>query len=275
MSALKFCIRVFLFIAGIATTLRAEHEGKAQIVLLGDSTTECSIPRKAEPKGVMFEEMVRLLLADQKDLPPANVINSGVSGEYIRRLLDVRYDKQVKDLPGVDYLFIRYGINDRAKRENFEENYIRDYHELLERLRRDHPAAKIVIMSAIPFSDPQASAKINALNKKVSEDEMLPWFDIYPRYAAELKKQGENSLNYRRFALDKIPENRRSLAMPFVIGGKPAQVVVMDTRLDAVYGDLPGWYGDRHPNPAGYAVIADETVKYLAPLMRNEGRSAR
>jgi len=43
----------------------------------------------------------------------------------------------------------------------------------------------------------------------------------------------------------------------------------MDNRLDAHFADLPGWFGDRHPNLAGYHVIGDETAKYLAPLIRN------
>ena len=34
------------------------------------------------------------------------------------------------------------------------------------------------------------------------------------------------------------------------------------------FGNLPGWFGDRHPNQAGYRVIADETAKFLAPIMR-------
>ena len=45
---------------------------------------------------------------------------------------------------------------------------------------------------------------------------------------------------------------------------------VMDNQLDAHFGHLPGWFGDRHPNLAGYHVIGDETAKYLAPLMREK-----
>ena len=37
-------------------------------------------------------------------------------------------------------------------------------------------------------------------------------------------------LNYRRYALDKIPEQHREWVKPFVQGGS---VVVMDNRLDA------------------------------------------
>jgi hypothetical protein len=55
---------------------------------------------------------------------------------------------------------------------------------------------------------------------------------------------------------------------PFVLPGKDPQVVVLDNRLDAHLGHLPGWFDDRHPNLAGYHVIGDETVKFLAPLIR-------
>jgi hypothetical protein len=46
-------------------------------------------------------------------------------------------------------------------------------------------------------------------------------------------------------------------------------VTVMDNRLDAHFRDLPGWFGDRHPNLAGYHVIGDETAKSLAPRIRD------
>jgi hypothetical protein len=43
---------------------------------------------------------------------------------------------------------------------------------------------------------------------------------------------------------------------------------VLDNRLDAFFGHLAGWYGDRHPTLAGYNVIASETAKFLTPLIR-------
>ena len=55
------------------------------------------------------------------------------------------------------------------------------------------------------------------------------------------------------------------MVKPFING---PSVVVMDNELDGILGHLPGWYSDRHPNLAGYNVIADETAKYLAALMR-------
>lgn len=249
----------------VTPSLHAEHEGKVQILLLGDSTTEGSVPRRHVPKGPHLEDVIRDLLAEEKDLPPTNVINVALSGEYIQRLLESgRYDKVASKLPGIDYVLIRYGLNDNARRENFVENFPKDYHDLIARLKKDHPAAEIIVMTVIPYGDEATSQKINTLNEQVAKTENLPLFDIYPRYAAELK-HGPNMLNYRRFPLDKIPENRREFVKPFIVGNT---VEVLDNRLDPHFGHLPGWYGDRHPNLAGYHVIGDETAKYLAPRIR-------
>jgi len=166
----------------------------------------------------------------------------------------------------VDYIFIRYGLNDKRRRENFAENFPKDFHELIGRLRKDHPQATIIPMTVIPYLDPATSTVINDLIKQVAADEKLPLFDIYPRYAAELE-HGPNMLNYRRFPLANIPEKDREWIKPWVMG---ESVVVMDNTLDAHFGSLPGWYGDRHPNAAGYHVIADETAKYLGKMIREK-----
>ena len=244
---------------------RAEHEGKVQILLLGDSTTEGSVPRRLKPEGPHLEQVLEHLLAAESDLPPCHVINSSLSGEYIRRLFDSgRYDRDAAKLPGLDYVFIRYGLNDRARREDFAVNFPKDFHELLDRLRQDHPQALLIPMTVIPFADEAASKEINDLVRQVASEEKLAVFDIYPRYAAELVK-GPNMLNYRRYPLEKIPSQYHELVKPFING---AGVEVMANELDAILGDLPGWYGDRHPNLAGYNVIADETAKYLSKLIR-------
>jgi lysophospholipase L1-like esterase len=257
-----------LFIGG--SSVKAEHEGKVQILLLGDSTTEGSVPRRHVPEGPHLEDVIRLLLAEEKDLPPTSVINLGLSGEYIRRLLDSgRYEKEASKLPGIDYVLIRYGLNDNAYRENLEENFPKDYHELIERIKVDHPQATIIVMTVIPYGSEELCLRLNKLNEQVAKAEGLALFDIYPRYAEELKR-GPDMLNYRRFPLEKIPENRREFVKSFIVPGANPTVEVLDNRLDAHFGHLPGWFGDRHPNLAGYHVIGDETAKFLAPLIREK-----
>lgn len=256
----------------LCVAARAEHDGKLQVLLLGDSTTVGSVCRTTDPAGPHLEDVVRILLSAEKDLPPANVINQGRDGEFVHGLLTGRYEKDVSKLPGIDYVFIRYGLNDVGKRQDFDANFPKDMQELIARLRKDFPSATLIPMTVIPYLGAESDERINRHVRKVAEEEKLPLFDVYPRYKAELA-YGENMLNYRRYALDRIPESRRELARPFVRGGS---VVVMDNRLDAHFRELPGWFSDRHPNLAGYHVIGDETAKFLAKLIREKaGKAAK
>lgn len=264
-----FCGMVALsavaWVVGLGT-VRAEHDGKLQILLLGDSTTIGSVCRTTDPSGPHLEDVIRSLLAAEKDLPPTNVINQGRDGEFIHGLLTGRYEKDISKLPGIDYIFIRYGLNDVGKREEFDTNFAKDFHELIARLRKDFPSALIIPTKIIPYLAPEVDERINAQIRKVAAEEKLELFDVYTRYKAELG-HGVNMLNYRRYPLSKIPEAKQEFVKPFVRGGA---VVVMDNRLDAHFRDLPGWFGDRHPNLAGYHVIGDETAKYLAAQIRDK-----
>lgn len=266
--AMGLTLAIFVAFALLAAPARAEHEGKVQILLLGDSTTIGSICRATDPSGPHLEAVIRGLLAAEKELPPTNVINQGRDGEFIHGLLAGRYEREIAKLPGIDYVFIRYGLNDRNKREDFATNFPRDFSELVGRLRKDFPGVAIIPTTIIPYMAPEVDAEINALIRKAAEDEKLPLFDLYTRYKAELA-HGENMLNYRRYPLEKIPEAQREWLKPFVRG---ESVVVMDNRLDAHFRNLPDWFSDRHPNLAGYHVIGDETAKYLAPRLRAKSR---
>jgi lysophospholipase L1-like esterase len=247
----------------------AKHEGKLQILLLGDSTCIGSVCRKHDPQGPHLEDVIRLRLAEDKNLPPVNVINQGRDGEFIQRLFaSGRYDRDIARLPGIDYVLIRYGLNDNAKREDFSTNFPKDFHELISRLHKDFPSAVIVPMTVIPFSDAKTSERINSLVRRVAEEERLPLLDVYLPYAAELQRVGANAMNYRRYPLEKVPENLREKAHPFV-RGNPPKVEVMDGQLDAEFGKLPGWFGDRHPNLAGYRIIGEETAAFLAKRLRD------
>ena len=264
LAATTFCIVPFLLGPPL---LRAEHDGKVQILLLGDSTTIGSVCRLTDPNGPHLEDVIRQLLAADQGLPPTNVINQGRDGEYIHGLLSGgRYDREIAGLPGIDFVCIRYGLNDRGKRADFAQNFPKDFSGLIARLRKDFPEAKIIPMTIIPYMTAEADAEINQLIRQVAEAEKLPMFDVYTRYEAELKR-GANMLNYRRYPLEKIPENHRNWVKPFV---RHDAVTVMDNRLDAHFSQLPGWFSDRHPNLAGYHVIGDETAKYLAPLIREK-----
>lgn len=253
----------------LVSNLFAEHEGKVQILLLGDSTTIGSVCRITNPTGPHLEDVIRHLLATEKDLPLVNVINQGRDGEFVHGLLTGgRYDREISKLPGIDFVLIRYGLNDNSKREDFQTNFPQDLKALFARLRTDFPKAVILPTTIIPYLTAEADSRINRLIQMAADEEKLPVLDLYTRYSAELA-YGQNMLNYRRYAVDKIPETHRSWVQPFVKGNS---VVVMDNTLDAHFRDLPGWFSDRHPNLAGYHVIGDETAKYLSKLLREKAK---
>lgn len=261
---MKFLLFACISLVSLSSVL-AKEDGWTRILLLGDSTTEGSVPRRLQPDGPHLEQVVRHLLHSDPEISRCKVYNEGVSGEYIHRLLESgRYERDIATMEKLDFIFIRYGINDKAKREDFEKNFPADFHLLLSRLREDHPDALLIPTTVIPFSSEEVSAEINKLVRQVAEKEKLGVFDLYPRYAAELEK-GYHMLNYRRYPLKKIPEEHHEWLKPRVHGDR---VEVMDNELDALFGHLPGWFGDRHPNLAGYNVIADETAKYLIPILK-------
>jgi lysophospholipase L1-like esterase len=247
---------------------------KVKVLLIGDSTTEGMIPKRWRPQGPHLEDVIRILLAGESDLPPTQVINLGLSGEYVRRLMESgRYDREVKSQQGVDYVFVRYGLNDHNKLPDFETMFVPDYLKLIGRLQQDHPKAEVIVTTVIPYFDEALSKKINDLNRQVAKQAGVRLFDLYPRYAKELKAAGPNMLNYRRYPLDRIPKEKLGLTKGFV-AGDPPKVEVMDNQLDAHFGHLPKWFDDRHPNLAGYHVIGDETAQYLARLMREKKAAA-
>jgi lysophospholipase L1-like esterase len=129
-------------------------------------------------------------------------------------------------------------------------------------------------MTVIPYLNPEASAEINEIVRTVAKNEKLELFDLFPAYAEELKK-GQNMLNYRRYPLSRIPAELQPLARPYLRPGNDPSVVVQDNRLDALLGHLPGWFADRHPNQAGYHVIARETANHLAKLLEKPAQTPR
>lgn len=242
-----------------------------RVLLLGDSTVIGSVCRKVEPKADHLEMVVQKLLAAEKDLPPVEVINQGRDGEYIQGLLADRYEKEIAKLPGFEFIVIRYGLNDIYKLKDFDKVFPASYKELIARLRKDFPKAEIILETTIPYFTEEKDKQINDQVRAVAKEEKLPLLDSNARYAAELK-HGYNMLNYRRTTFANVPEKYRAL-LPADAATSGA-VIVMDNHLDAHLRDLPGWFGDRHPNLAGYHVIGSEMAKILAPKIRARTKKA-
>lgn len=246
-----------------------------RILLLGDSTVAGTYPRMVAPQADHLEDVIRKLLAAEPDLPPTEVINRGVNGATVKSCLE-NYDRWLGKLPGpCDYIFLRFGVNDVRSGTNFPAEFPVQYHQLLARLRNDHPKALLTIETVIPYESADSIAKANEAVRNVAETEKLPLLDIHTRFSRELERQGAHALTYRYVQWDNVPAGKRSLIPESwrVFEGK--SVVILDNTLDAHFRDVPRWFADRHPNLAGYHVIGDELAKYLVPVIRERLSATR
>ncbi len=265
---LPFCALLtgLLLLASVPGSRADEaKKGKIRVFLLGDSTVIGSVCRHVAPKADHLEDVIRKLLAAEKDLPPVEVINQGRDGEYIQGLLQGRYAREIAKLPAVDFVLIRYGINDSYRRKDFGRNWVTDYRELIKRLQTDHPKCRIILETIIPYMGTERDKMVNDLVREVAKTAKLDLLDTHAWFAAELK-HGPNMLSYRRVSLEKVPVKFHSLLPKQALTSR--QLVVMDNTLDAHLRDVPGWFADRHPNLAGYHVIGSEAARFLAPLIR-------
>lgn len=272
MSTWRTLLAVFLALAFLSNSHGDDAKpAKVRILLLGDSTVIGSVCRQVAPKADHLEDVIRKLLAAEPGLPPAEVINLGRDGDTIEALLGGRYEQAVVKQGPLDFILLRYGINDRGRRKDFFTNFPQDYRDLIKRLRADQKGAQIVLETIIPYMGEQRDMEVNYIVRTVAEAEKLPVLDTHARYATELKN-GINMLNYRRAPLDKIPARFHALLPEGATASK--SMVIMDNTLDAHLKDVPGWFSDRHPNLAGYQVIGSEAAKFLAPLIRERVKAA-
>ena len=242
----------------------SEEKGRMHILLLGDSTVEGSVPRAIEPEADHLEGIVRKLLDGEGDLPPVRVTNEGVSGEFVKGLLDKRYEQIVETHPKADYVTIRYGLNDSRKREDFETNFPLDLKNLIANLREDYPEAKVFLETVIVYFDEERSEKINHLIREVAASESVPLIDMWAKTKAEIDA-GNTALTYHRLKREAIPDKFAALLPePW----KEGEICVLDNRLDVHFRDIPGWFADKHPNLAGYHVIGSELARVFSAEIR-------
>lgn len=261
---LVIALTTTLIVLGAFTTDLDSTIKKIKILLIGDSTTEGGKP--------VFEKTIEQLVAGEDGMPPVEVINLGRGGETAYSLLNSgRYDQQVKGIESVDYIFFRYGINDWFKRQPFMVNFPADMKKAVASLQRDFPEAQIILMTIIPFLSEEDSKVVNEAIAELAANENLEFFDIYPAYHEKLKELGEYAMSVRFVALSSIPDNYHQIVAPYTkyYEWKDADWVrLQNNELDPLFGDVPSWYNDKHPNTAGYRFLACETAKFLIAKLK-------
>ncbi len=262
-------VLLLLFMASTATICAKPQ--RLRILLIGDSTTEAMVPHSVKPEALRFEEYITQLLKIEDDMPVVETLNLGKSGETAKSIFTSgRYEKQISPIVGekVDYIFVRYGINDWFKCKDREKDFPVDLTALLNRLRKDFPKAKLIPMTIIPFMKQDQTDLMNRMIYEVSGKLELEVFDIYTPYQAHLDKYGQHSLNVRGMHLDSIPKKYHEMLKGNTIlyrqkGGSYMRVREDDNRLDYLLGGYKEWFHDRHPNLAGYYLMGECIANYI------------
>ncbi|MBU2945746.1 SGNH/GDSL hydrolase family protein [Zobellia uliginosa] len=270
----KILLVTLIYFGFVAFKSTHSPSKKIKILLIGDSTTIGNTPREVKPEGPHLEQMIEQL-AQIEGLPELEVINTGKGGDTAAGLLGSDwYKEKIAHVKYVDFIFLRMGINDWFKYKDFQTEFPEKMKVLIGRLKNDHPKAKIIISTICRFMSEDDCKEVNSLIKNIAQDEKLDLFDLYTPYNEFLHENGENSLNVRQMYIDSLPQKYHEWLKPYTHyrEGWPQTpsgyvVKVNDISLDPIFGEYKGWYGDRHPNSTGYNLIAQETVKFLKPLL--------
>lgn len=252
-------------------SISAQKKDTLTILLIGDSTTKGATPRRIKPNGIHLEETIEQLSALEQNMPLLKVINSSQGGETALSVIESgRYDKQILPLKNkkIDYIFVRYGINDWFKYKDLKKEFPIHLQSLLGRIKKDFPKARLIPMTIVPFMPFDECEQVNELIKSVAQCMNLTLFDIYTPYKKAVLASGPNTYNVRRIELNKIDKKYHEWLKPFTYeykqkGKSTLTVMADDNSLDPILGKYKAWYFDRHPNLAGYHIIGYETVEFL------------
>jgi len=115
----------------------------------------------------------------QERFPEHRVINLGVAGETVKGLLS-RTERIINDFPSVDMIFLMTGLNDVAMED---VNFLEAYREIINRLKRAYPEAKIYIHSLLPtlveFITDELIKRVNESIKELAINTGVEYMDIY------------------------------------------------------------------------------------------------
>ncbi|TFG37329.1 MAG: hypothetical protein E4H46_01955 [Desulfobacterales bacterium] len=134
-----------------------------RILLLGDSLVE------------FFDWQARFIDMD--------MLNRGEAGERVRGLLN-RVSGEVAAAGNVDVVVIMIGANNLAG-EDYA--FLRDYEEILRRLRSALPVARIAVTSLLPFRFPWLAAdtvpRLNASIRSIAGLNSADYLDVHDAFA--------------------------------------------------------------------------------------------
>jgi lysophospholipase L1-like esterase len=119
------------------------------------------------------------------DLTPAMVLNRGLSGDTVERLLS-RLEPTVPPNAQIQRAFVMIGINDIQKRHYHLPTFIAQYGELVDRLLATVAPDKICVLSILPARRKEISNEVvqatNSRLGRLAQDQGLCYIDLYQHF---------------------------------------------------------------------------------------------
>jgi lysophospholipase L1-like esterase len=147
------------------TSAHAPHRHRPVVLFLGDSLTN----------RWNWHEFLA-------DLTPAMVLNRGLSGDTIERLL-ARFEDTVPPHAHIQRAFIMIGINDLLRRHYHLPTFIAQYEALVERLLATVAPDNICLLSILPTRWQEISNEVvhttNAQLDRLAQDKGLCYIDLH------------------------------------------------------------------------------------------------
>jgi lysophospholipase L1-like esterase len=147
---------------------QAPHRHRPVVLFLGDSLTN---------RWAWHEFLA--------DLTPALVLNRGLSGDTVERLL-ARLEDTVPPLAHIQRAFMMIGINDLLRRHYHLPTFLAHYEALVERLLATVEPDKLCLLSLLPTRWPAVSSAAvqttNAALARLAQAKGLCYIDLYPDF---------------------------------------------------------------------------------------------
>lgn len=269
-------ILMSLFFVSLSESAYAKKEDNIRVLLIGDSTTKGSAPNKVHPERAQLPEMITILTNAKLKTKQIETFRRCHGGETAESIFSLgRYKKEMTPYldKGLDYIFIRYGINDWYHCKDIDKEFPANLTKLTKKLQKDFPNAQLILCTITPFLIDSESERMNAHIMHVAyQCGNLPVLDIYTPFRKEMQNHGNNAYWIRMANLEDIPAVYHEWIKPYTFtdtykGKTHSTVIVDDNSLDPFFSYLPGWV-NHHPNSAGYGIIANCIVNYLLTQLK-------
>ncbi|MDP9310926.1 MAG: GDSL-type esterase/lipase family protein [Chloroflexota bacterium] len=215
------------------------------LIMIGD----CTLATSYLPPRLKNEQVLATLLRQRYPQDECVVTNEGLDGETVAQFLK-RYERTFRRNAAPDYVFVRYGVNDR--KAHGVDGFRTYLNQLCHQLRTDFPNVRLLLETGMyvdypahyEFDRNPVLQPIYEVIRELGQRDGYPVVDVYERMRQETA-QGNWDLRVRGY------------------GVVDEEIPVLGAGQDHLHAGDVRWWTNIHPNPLGIAVIADEEARVL------------